>query len=121
MLEVDATNQVIFAMWFWPMLAGAQAGLWLAPEIRGTKQSVQLVCTVLDCALQNRPLVLGVTKQENLLEPHRKLGYTVSERLPSFWDGEDAWVVTVTRPAFQQSLTYRIWQRSLHGKVANLA
>jgi hypothetical protein len=101
-LFFDTTKGLItFAMWFEPvMTGGALVGLWIAPDRRHHPSTYKLLITLYSKAFEVYPLLMGITKQEELLKPHLKLGYTCNGRLPGIWDGEDAWLLTLTKEDF---------------------
>lgn len=93
-----------FAMWFEPCLQGAFCGAWLAKDKRGTRQGVYAFLDAWTWALVAWPVVIGVTKQPNLLPIHRKVGYTVLGAIPDLFDGQEATVMYLTRQAFRETL-----------------
>jgi hypothetical protein len=50
------------------------------------------------------PVLIGVTKQANLLPIHRKVGYTVLGPVPHLFDGQEATIMYLTRRAFRETL-----------------
>lgn len=73
-LDIDDQHALIFAMWFQPIMGGAMAGLWIAKEKRGSKRTYANTLKALDLALEQYHVVFGITKQADLLEPHRQIG-----------------------------------------------
>jgi hypothetical protein len=43
-----------------------------------------------------------LTRQERLLAPAGRLGYIKLGKVPSLWDGHDAWAMYLTRAAWAQ-------------------
>ena len=92
-----------FALWGEPLLGAVAIGLWLRPDRRSRVGTLMFLET-LDWALQQAPVIIGVTKQEKLLRAHRRLGYTVVGAVPRFFDGETGWIVAVTRESLAAPL-----------------
>lgn len=90
---------LILAGWFEPLNSGgAFFSLWVHPEHRRRRRMLQAYGELLDYALDRTHILLGVTKQEQLLDGHRKMGYTVVGPIPGLWGkGQDAWLVSLTR------------------------
>lgn len=85
--------------WLWanfePCFSGAFVALWIKPEKRGTKQAVRFTFDLLGGALEQCPLLLNVTKQEELLEEHEKMGYKLVGKLTGLWEGKDVWLLSL--------------------------
>ena len=90
-----------FAAWLEPALSGAFVGLWCQDKMRHTKALLETVEEALDYGLYQYPVLIGVTKQENLLDAYRRLGYNVLGKVPLIFDGEDAWIAHITRGSFE--------------------
>lgn len=97
--EADSRG-IWFAMWFEQVMGTVFAGAWCAREKRHTRAGLFAFVEAYYQALAVTPTVMGVTKQERLLAPHRRLGYTVLAEVPGLWDGERAWLVMLTREGF---------------------
>lgn len=93
-----------FAMWGDQIMAGAFIGMWLRRDRRRTRRGLCAFLDGLEWLLSIVPVVLGVTKQPNIVAEHERLGYTVFGRLPEFFDGQEATVVALTRDAFAKTL-----------------
>jgi len=91
-----------------PAMSGAFFGLWCRDIRRHGKGILEATEEALDYGLSWYPVLMGVTKQENLLDAHRKLGYNVMGKMPAIFDGEDAWVVYITREMFNARATHLI-------------
>ena len=103
LFEVDATG-IWLAMWFEQVMGTLFAGVWIARERRHTRPALRALLHGYGQALALVPAIMGVTKQERLLAPHRRLGYQVLGEVPGLWDGERAWIVMLTRPALASTL-----------------
>jgi len=91
-------------VWFWasyaPMLSGAQFDMWARPDKRCTKAGVEAMGEALERGFDVWPVLIGLTRQENLLDGHRRMGYTIVGKVPALWAGEDVWVMHITRESF---------------------
>ena len=102
--QLNDGGEICRAAWFSPsMQVGAEGGMWIHPDLRASKDSMAFVLRCLEVALDTWGVVFGITKQPALLDAHIQLGYTVSEELPNAWDGESAWIVMLTKAAFQEA------------------
>ena len=88
------------AAWLIPFTVGKVLGLWVRKDRRRQRESLAAVVEMYRRLLSAHPTLLGLTKQEALLEPHRKMGYEVLG--PTRIDGEPAWFVVLTRERFEQ-------------------
>ena len=102
-LNPDNPTQIVRAAYFQPFTLGALVGLWLHESVRRTRDSLAFVEEVLTQGLRTWPLLVNFTKQPSLLDVHRKLGYTISEEIPAAWDGQSAWIMTLTRRSFEEA------------------
>lgn len=100
LFEADATEGIWLAMWFEQVMGVAFSGLWIARPRRATRPALRSLLITYEQALRWFPAILGVTKQEDLLRPHRRLGYQVLGQIPGIWDGGPAWLVMLTRSGF---------------------
>lgn len=91
-------------IWFWasyaPMLAGAQFDMWIRPDHRQSKASAEAMAEALEAGFERWPVLIGMTTQENLLDAHRRMGYTVVGKVPGLWQGKDLWIMHITKEAF---------------------
>lgn len=102
--QLNDRGELCRASWFSPSLqVGAEGGMWIHPDLRASKDSMAFVLRCLEVALDTWGVVFGVTKQPALLDAHIQLGYTVSEELPNAWDGDSAWIVILTKRAFEEA------------------
>jgi hypothetical protein len=92
-----------FAAWSKPEMSGATFGLWIAPERRHRRSTTFLVVDLLDALLKEHPVLFSITKQENLLPAHRKLGYEIHGPIPYLFDNANAWVVSLTREGLRRA------------------
>jgi len=107
--DVDTRNtpRVIRAFWLVPASPGvAYCGVWLMEGVRFSPRSLSFLQACYSFGFTKRNVLLGKTKQMDLLPIHEKLGYTVVGKLALGWDGvkEDAWIVELTRESFETSI-----------------
>lgn len=99
-------------IWFWasyaPMLSGAQFDMWIRKDKRHTKACVEAMGEALERGFQHWPVLIGLTTQENLLDAHKRMGYSVVGKVPSLWEGQDVWVMHVTKESFDARETFII-------------
>ena len=101
--QLDAGGRICRAAWFQPFTIGALASIWLREDSRHSASALKFVYEVLDHATRTWPVLVGITKQAELLDAHRKLGYTITDPIPAAWDGEPAWFLTLTRAGFEEA------------------
>jgi hypothetical protein len=88
------------AIWAEPAFSSAFVGVWVAPRARKSKsvfRAMQLTYYTLFTLFNT---LLGVTKQENLLTEHVKLGYIIIGKVDQLLDDQTAWVLQLTKAAF---------------------
>ena len=99
----EQDDSIKVAIWAEPMFSTACVGMWAAPAVRhapSTFKTMQLVYYTLITIFDS---ILGITKQEKLLRQHEKLGYNIIGKVEGLFDGDDAWLVHLTRKAFENS------------------
>lgn len=94
--ETDDSG-IWLAMWFEPIMSGAFVGLWIAPRMRHTKAAVDRVLEAQEIALRSWPVLIAVTKQENLLDEFARFGYDKLCAIPALFGGESAWITALTK------------------------
>ena len=95
-----------------PAFGAAFVTLWVAKRRRHSHHQLAVVELAYEAAFQGFSLLLGVTKQERLLAQHQRWGYTVVGQVPGLWDGEAAWIVTLTEAAYWLAKQQRHTRRS---------
>jgi len=106
LFKVDELG-VWFVAVYTPMMSGAQFDMWVRADRRHGKGWVASMCEALDWGFERWPVLLGLTAQDNLLDSHRRMGYTVVGKVPKFWDGKrDLWIMWITKQAFDTRETY---------------
>ena len=94
--------------------SGAFLNYWCRESKRGTIEHYKSAKFIYDMATKIWPVLIGTTKHEDLLKIHRKLGYNIVGKVPHMIDGEDAWILYLTRELFEQSRFYKIGES--HGR-----
>jgi hypothetical protein len=102
MLYAADESGIWFAMWFEQMFSSLVAGMWTRADRRRSRETLDAILAAYDLAFTASASVLGITKQPELLRGHRKLGYRILGAVPHMWDGDDAWIVVLTRGTFQE-------------------
>lgn len=99
---MDADEEgIFFCMSLEPFMSGAAATLWIRDDKR---RSIDLLKTLRLCyekALDHFPVLIGVTRQQRLLEEHVKWGYTVLGEIPALMDKQPTWVVYLTKAGYE--------------------
>ena len=105
-------NAIESAHWAEPVSTSNKAiffSSWCAESLRGTKQQAVLMTTIYELLFNmGKEVVLGITKQEKLLDLHRKLGYVILEPVPFLFDAEQAWIMYLTKEVFKTSRLYAV-------------
>lgn len=101
---VDASG-IWFAMWAEAMLAGAFVGLWIRADRRRSRTALTTALDAYAWYFTSVRVIFGVTKQPKILDEHKGFGYDILDRVAGLWDGEDAWIVKLTREQFHKTLT----------------
>lgn len=96
----SGNGHIWFAAWFDPVFDGALLGIWADKSKRPTKVGLATFEAAIEYGLARWPVLVSVTRQEKLLDEHRRLGYTLVGKLPMFWGGENAWILHLTREGF---------------------
>jgi hypothetical protein len=105
-----ADQQLESVHWAEPVSSSPHAiyfSSWCAGKIRGTKHQVVLMCAVYETLFSmGKSVIIGITKQEKLLDLHRKLGYVILDPVPYLFDSDPAWIMYLTRQNFERSRLY---------------
>jgi hypothetical protein len=103
-------NSLESAHWAEPISTSPHAiffSSWCAHSLRGTKEQAVLMTTIYELLFNlGKRVVVGVTKQEKLLDLHRKLGYVILDPVPYLFDEDSAWIMYLTKDAFETSRLY---------------
>lgn len=103
LVENDAQNALIAAGWFEPLKnGGAFFSLWIHPTHRPSRTTFVAYGELLDYGIERTGFILGMTKQEKLLDAHRKMGYTIHGPIEGLWPGERVWLMTLNREQLEE-------------------
>jgi hypothetical protein len=86
---------ITFAAWVEPFLSGAYFGAWSRKDVRGSKGHLRFMDECFTRALEQYPVLVGVTKQERLHNIHLKMGYRYLGEIGALFDGSPARVYTM--------------------------
>ncbi len=84
---------------------------WTAKSLRGTRRHLRLMHTVYEGAFKFADVLVGMTKQKDLLDIHQKIGYVYGCAIPYFFDNDPAYIVYLTKPGYRSSKTYAMAQK----------
>lgn len=90
--------------WFEPCMSGAFFGSWCAPNKRKSRDNVRNHLQALKLGLTQYPVIMGITKQEALLDVHRRLGYEIMGFIPKLWDEEAGWLMWINAARVKDTL-----------------
>ena len=88
-------------VWFSPWLNSAWMGLWCREDMRFKMSLSKNLFTVMSEAFKFFPVIMGVTKQPDLLEIHKKLGYNISQIVPELYGDSPGWIVSLHKSHFK--------------------
>lgn len=90
--------------WMWahfePCYDGGFLSMWVRGEKRRTKQAIALAWEVYERFFEQFPVLLGITHQPDLLDEHKHMGYEILGRVPGLKNGQDVWIMVLTRADF---------------------
>lgn len=101
----DEAGEIALGFRLSPMLDARAVTVWLSPAWRHLPIGVAVLESAYELALEQHPVLLGITRQPRLLAIHRRWGYGVLGRLPAVFDGHDGWVVMLTSEAYERAKT----------------
>jgi len=98
--EVD-DDGIWLAAWLYRRTPGESKlfGLWVRNDRRRTLTALKGVRRMYEFILGREGMVVGLTKQEALIAPHRKFGYDTFG--PFDVEGEPAWFVVLTKDGYE--------------------
>jgi hypothetical protein len=105
LLTIPKDDSLQLAFWLDPIdELRAFSGCWLAEKVRHHKGAFRALQACYSIAFSRFSVLIGFTKQFDLLKTHEKMGYSVVGEINRGWDGvEKAWIVSFTREAFEVS------------------
>jgi hypothetical protein len=103
LLYAEDDKGIWFAVWLERMESAGIFSMWVAKRWRGTLKQYRITKLAYEGSFEMFPVLLGMTKQPDLLDEHKKVGYEVLGKVPGLFGGqEDAWIVMLTREAFER-------------------
>lgn len=88
---------------------------WWRPDGRGSKRHSIVSSLVYQLVFSlDRKLIIGITKQENLLPLHKKIGYHVHEPIPYLFNGQTGWIMHLTEHDFKNGQLYKAAKEALN-------
>ncbi len=94
-------KRIWLAVWLDPIMSGVFLGLWLASDKRHSPGALRSILTIYELALRQWPVIIGVSRQKDLLRVHERLGYTTLGVIPHLYDGDDAMIFVLTKEGFE--------------------
>lgn len=99
-MDIDDKG-VWMAVWFSSWMNAAWMSLWVRKDMRHSMKLHKNLFPVMREAFKLVPLIMGVTKQPEILEIHRKLGYDISIVVPDLYGDKPGWIVQLHRDQFR--------------------
>ncbi len=114
--SLDSANDVCSAFWASPVDGiskhrAAYCGVWTRTDLRGKRFQFDFNLFAYTFAFEFYDALLGTTWQQDLLDLHQKLGYSVVGCIPNLHDEDFIYIVHLTREAFQSSRVSQIERR----------
>ena len=97
--------------WLFPMAGGGSWGLWVRPDKRtgGSREIVNFIMETLAAGLNKWPVLVNTTTQLDIVGKTEKLGYTFVGSIPHLFEGQDCYLLYMTREQFTPKL--EAWRR----------
>jgi hypothetical protein len=93
------------AFWLDPDQKKAYSGLWVTESKRHSVAIYREIQRCYAAAFGEFNVLIGISHKKNLVESHKKLGYTVLGEIPHGWDGDrSVYVVYLTKEDFETSI-----------------
>ena len=113
---LDANNDISNAAWFVAVdnlskHRAAYAALYCSPTTRGTRSQLHFSDCIYSLAFEICDALMGITWQQELLDIHTKMGYTIIGCIPLIHDEPFTYLVHLTKQNFLNSRMHRIAQR----------
>jgi hypothetical protein len=88
---------------------------WSSPKLRGAKRQAVLMTAVYELIFaMGKKTIIGITKQERLLNLHEGLGYVIVGKIPALFDAEPAWIMYLDMQGLKGSRLYAAAQKILN-------
>jgi hypothetical protein len=93
---------------------------WMHEEVRGTKRHAMLASSIYEVIFSmERKVIIGITKQVDLLPLHEKMGYTIVDQVPYLFDESPAWFMYLTDENFKKGKLYSTANKILDKEFSN--
>ena len=77
---------------------------WMHESVRGTRRHAVLASTIYEAIFEmGKQTIIGITKQQQILPLHTKMGYIIVDQVPHLFDDHPAWFMYLTKPSFEKS------------------
>ena len=106
MYDVDEDG-IAIAFLVSPVMSGAFVTVWVSEKHRQSRAALAGLELCYEGALEQYPVLLGITRQERLLAVHERWGYTVLGKVPGVFDGYDGWIVMLTEQSYYAAKSKR--------------
>jgi len=107
---VDDMGEIWATMWINPLdgygSKTASVSAWTRGDRRGTPEAREAGGFCYSMAFEVWDLLISITRHEKLLHNLRQVGYHIVGNIPGFVDGNDGWVLYLTKENFKNSLRY---------------
>jgi hypothetical protein len=90
-------GKIVRMAWLEPHMTGGSFGLWITRGLRGRVETIHWIEAACLIGFELYPVLLAVTKQQNLVDSMQRFGYTFVGSIPYLWDGETAWVLSLVK------------------------
>jgi hypothetical protein len=88
---------------------------WSSPKLRGARRQAVLMTTIYELIFaMGKKTIIGITKQERLLNLPEGLGYVIVGKIPSLFDAEPAWIMYLDMQGLKSSRLYAAAQKILN-------
>jgi hypothetical protein len=104
--EMDE-GQLEFAAWLLPFMDAWLFGFYITPPLRGTKRMLRWIEEAIGLALQSRPSIVGLTRRPERVQLYVRFGCRLAAKLAQLAEGEDTYLVQLTRTAFEARMKRR--------------
>jgi len=110
MLYTTHGGNIEMAGWCEPIATSQRAAFfssWCDPDFRGSKRQAMVMSVIYETIFQFKEVLIGITKHKDLLDLHRKMGYTVEMYVPYLFDDNNAYVAFMTKDAFYEGQLFK--------------
>lgn len=114
--SLDSENNICSAFWASQVDGvskhrAAYCGVWTRADLRGRRFQFDFNLFAYTFTFEFYDALLGMTWQQDLLDLHQKLGYSIVGCIPNLHDEDFVYIVHLTREAFQSSRPSQIGRK----------